>query len=440
MIALQARLPKKWHWLRMKYLARGPLQYGANEAALGDDPAHPRFIRITDLTDDGRLREKTFKSLSPELARGYMLSDGDLLLARSGATVGKAFMYRSEWGAASFAGYLIRLRPNPTIVLPQYLWYFAQSLIFDEQVKSSTIQATIQNVSADKYGNFLVPVPDCDEQRAIADFLDRETARIDKLVCSKRKLLHAMQEQAAATIERFVVGVCGPKGPSIHFPIPAGYGSYRLKYLLRSLEQGWSPQCDSSPAVEGEWGVLKAGCVNSAQFDPDENKALPPDLAPISSLEIRTGDVLMSRANTRELLGSAAFVEAVRPKLLLCDKLYRLRTRPEVLDPEFLVLFMGTSVCRYQLERDATGTSSSMQNIGQDTVRDLLVVVPPIAEQRDTVRKARKIRQQNQTLEQTVSRAISTLAEYRSTLISAAVTGQIDVRTYRPQEAAAACL
>lgn len=79
----------------------------------------------------------------------------------------------------------------------------------------------------------------------------------------------------------------------------------------------------------------------------------------------------MSRANTRELLGSAAYVEDVRPQLLLCDKLYRIRFNRDLLDPRFAVLAFGSTVARFQFERDRDGASGSMKNIGQDTIKNL---------------------------------------------------------------------
>jgi type I restriction enzyme, S subunit len=162
----------------------------------------------------------------------------------------------------------------------------------------------------------------------------------------------------------------------------SGWRVQRLKFALRALEQGWSPSCENRPAEEGEWGVLKVGCVNGAEFDPMENKALPADLQPIPSLEIRSGDILMSRANTRELLGSAALVRDTPPRLLLCDKLYRLTIDPAVVDASFLVWALGSRFARDQLERDATGASSSMQNIAQSVVRELLLPMPDLEEQR----------------------------------------------------------
>ncbi|MFK4028590.1 restriction endonuclease subunit S domain-containing protein [Stutzerimonas balearica] len=84
------QVPEHWLVSRLRHITNGSLSYGANEAAESDDLRHPRFIRITDLNEDGTLRDDTFKSLPPDVARPYLLKDGDILLARSGATVGKS--------------------------------------------------------------------------------------------------------------------------------------------------------------------------------------------------------------------------------------------------------------------------------------------------------------------------------------------------------------
>ena len=100
---------------------------------------------------------------------------------------------------------------------------------------------------------------------------------------------------------------------------PAHWVVKRLRFATERIEQGWSPQCDNQAADDDAWGVMKVGCVNGDQFDASENKALPPELDPKTEYELRPGDVLISRANTRDLVGSAAIVPSdVRAKLLLC--------------------------------------------------------------------------------------------------------------------------
>lgn len=175
-------VPGHWEVCRLKFLLSFPLQYGANESAELDDPELPRYIRITDIDENGNLREDTFKSLPEEIAKPYLLDDGDLLLARSGATVGKTFLYRKEWGRAAYAGYLIRARFDGKRFSARLAAYVTQSYEYWDWLKSSVIQATIQNVSAEKYANFVLPIPPENEQDEIILFLDRETARIDALI------------------------------------------------------------------------------------------------------------------------------------------------------------------------------------------------------------------------------------------------------------------
>lgn len=82
-----------------------------------------------------------------------------------------------------------------------------------------------------------------------------------------------------------------------------------LKHHIRGVRQGWSPQCHPYPRSEDtEWAVLRTGCVNGGRFNPEDSKVLPEDLTPRQAAVVRRGEIVMSRANTRELLGSAAVV------------------------------------------------------------------------------------------------------------------------------------
>ena len=122
--------------------------------------------------------------------------------------------------------------------------------------------------------------------------------------------------------------------------------------------------------------------MNRDAFDGLKNKKLPPALKPIPALEIRDGDILVSRANTRDLLGLAALAVKPRQRLLLCDKLFRFRARPERAESRFLVYAIRQRTSRAQIETSTNGASDSMQNIGQGVVRNLLLTLPPVEEQR----------------------------------------------------------
>lgn len=103
---------------KLKYLLKNPLKYGANESGIPYSDSLPRYIRITDITPDGNLKCTGKLSLSEESAKDYILEDGDILFARSGATVGKTFIYYQSYGRSAYAGYLIRL-----------CWIFNQSIL-----------------------------------------------------------------------------------------------------------------------------------------------------------------------------------------------------------------------------------------------------------------------------------------------------------------------
>lgn len=196
----------------------------------------------------------------------------------------------------------------------------------------------------------------------------------------------------------------------------------RVKYLLHRMEQGWSPMCDNVPAEGDEWGVMKAGCANGPQFDPTQNKRLPPDVIPATEYEIKVGDVIMSRANTTELLGSAALVKQTPPRLLLCDKLYRLVVDEGKKTPEYLVHWLRSTDARCQMEAEATGASASMQNIGHDTVRNLKLVVPPLADQRRIAAYLDAETRQMDALVAEKEAMLKLLEEKRAAQISHAVT------------------
>ncbi len=102
----------------------------------------------------------------------------------------------------------------------------------------------------------------------------------------------------------------------------------RLGELIADLSNGWSPKCLNRAAKPEEWGVLKVGAVSFGEFNQAENKALPSHLKPKSGLEVQKGNVLIGRANVMRLVGACAIVRETRPRLMLCDKIFRVIFRP----------------------------------------------------------------------------------------------------------------
>jgi type I restriction enzyme S subunit len=175
--------------------------------------------------------------------------------------------------------------------------------------------------------------------------------------------------------------------------------------------------------------VLKAGCVNRGFFFESEHKALPSTFHPIHALEIREGDLLMSRASgSRNLVGSVAIVHNCRPRLLLCDKVFRLHVQPRAGHKPFLAFAMSSRPVRWQIEAALSGGSGLANNIAQEVVKDIIIAQPPQHEQRTIVDFLDRQMSRTDLLVSDIRLAINLLKEMRIALISAAVTGKIDVR------------
>lgn len=284
----------------------------------------------------------------------------------------------------------------------------------------------------EQFRDLRVCLPPVDEQNAILTEIAKATSRIDALILKKMRFIDLLRDKRRSMITRLVTKGTGPvvamKGSGIEWlgDVPAHWLPTKIKYLIRSMDQGWSPQCESRPAVGDEWGVLKVGCVNEGSFDFRQNKALPATVEPDQGLSIREGDVLVSRANSRELVGSCAEVTRDHPKLLLCDKLYRLRPNT-ALSSAYLARLIEV-YGRQRVETEATGTSPSMVNISMSTIRDIKVFLPPRNEVTAIVSAIEQASRGIDSLVAKTERSVELLREHRDALITAAVIGKIDLR------------
>lgn len=199
------QIPEKWSIKKLKYILKTRLQYGANETGLEYDEDLPRYIRITDIIDNSLKENISKQSLSEELSEGYILQDKDILFARSGATVGKTFLYKKVYGKCAFAGYLIRASINK-LNYPEFIYYFTQSNSYENWKNQIFIQATIQNIGADKYYFLPIPIPTLPEQQAIANYLDDKCAQIDAVIADKQAQLEILAAYKKSLIYECVTG------------------------------------------------------------------------------------------------------------------------------------------------------------------------------------------------------------------------------------------
>ena len=151
--------------------------YGANEMAIDGDPqTEVRYIRITDIDDHGNLQSEDWKT-AEKVDEKYALDENDILLARSGATAGKAFIYKKEYGKAIFAGYMIRFRFDETRVNPLFVFYYTLLSRYRFWVQIIQRPSGQPNINSREFRSFEIPLPPAEPQNRMIEIMQSAYAQ-----------------------------------------------------------------------------------------------------------------------------------------------------------------------------------------------------------------------------------------------------------------------
>ncbi|MCX5811230.1 MAG: restriction endonuclease subunit S [Proteobacteria bacterium] len=361
------------------------------------------------------------------------IHQNDVLLVKDGATIGKVAIAEQLPASQSAVNEHVFLLRFSDANCPKFYFYFIQSSIAQDQIKLEVRGSAQPGLNSEFRNSVIAPNPPYEQQQTIADFLDRETTKIDVMIVAKERLLELLAEKRRALITHAVTHGLNPDVPLRDSGIPwlgqapAHWDVIRLRWLFSSLEQGWSPQADDREPEDDEWAVLKLNSVNHGHFDITKVKTLPPELDVPHNLEVHQHDFLITRSNTPELVGDVCHVMASRPRLILCDLIYRLLLEENIIDGSFLNYFLLSPVGRIQIETDARGTSNSMVKISQEHIKDWQIVLPPLSEQRSIIAHINLETTKLDTLKKVAELTINLLKERRSALIAAAVTGRLEI-------------
>jgi type I restriction enzyme S subunit len=214
--------------------------------------------------------------------------------------------------------------------------------------------------------------------------------------------------------------------------IPNEWEEVTLGNELKRIEQGWSPDCEGIPAKAGQWGVLKTTAVVWDGYCDLENKVLPSILSPRPEIEVRQGDILMTRGGPNSRVGVVVYVYDTQPMLMMSDKLYRIVPK-DSFDSEYLVLALSSANTQIHLSKLKTGLAESQTNISQAIVKRLKVAKPIPREQKaiaDRIRSVSKLLACEQ-------RSLRKLLTQKSGLMQDLLTGKVRVKVEEAKEVAA---
>lgn len=344
------------------------------------------------------------------------VKQGDVLITKAGPRhrVGVVVHVATTRPHLMVSGKMVGLRPNKSKIVPSILAGLLSTQKAQDYLNSRTtgMAESQTNFADDTLLRTELSVPPMPEQRRIAEILDALDDRIratEQIISKLRKMRSAL----ASTL----LHVAGDGNWSDIWPLVP------LRKLVSGIDAGKSPDCPDEPAAPGEWGVLKVSAVGSDHFRPTENKVIPPGTTVDPRSMVRSEDVLVTRANTPELVGMACLVDQTfDSRLVLCDKTWRINVSDR-LNRAFLVELLRAFPSRSYIQSVATGTSGSMKNFSQRSLLDMLVPVPDPAEQ---MRISDRIAALTARIDAEIA-AVTKLQELKVGLIADLLTGRVRV-------------
>jgi len=403
----------------------------------GDDPDGENdtiVLRSTEQTVDGRwqIEDPAKRKINTTDKFSALLKNGDLLLTKSSGSslhIGKTTLVTPEVSALNccYSNFMQRIRTKHSFI-PQLAWYMMNNDLARLQFGFLSNSTTgLANLNGSLIGQIVLPIAPLHEQQKIAIFLDRETAKIDKLIAKQERLIEILQEKRSTLISNAVTKGLKPditmkeSGISWIGEIPSHWEVLKIKWIAK-MESGHTPNkkvdeywadCDIPWVSLNDTGRLKENDfisdttiqINHLGIANSSARLLPPEAVVFS----RDATIGRCAITTRPMAVSQHFIA------WLCG---------DRIIPEYLLRVIRSMT--QELERLTFG--STIKTIGMPDVRTLVTPLPPLDEQKGIIDTIRRETAKIDTLIAKAKRSLELLQEHRSSLISAAVTGKIDVR------------
>jgi len=428
-------VPEHWEVKRLRFVAE--LNPSKSEVVSLDRETVVSFLPMEAIGDDGALSLDKEKMIS-EVESGYTyFRDGDVAVAKITPCYenGKGALMRGLTNGIGFGTTeLIVARPKPEEITGTYLHYLFISPDFRSLGESHMYGAGGQKRVPDAFvRNFATAFPPIEEQTHIAAFLDRETAKIDGLVAEQRRLMELLKEKRQAVISHAVTKGLNPHAPmkpsGIEWlgEVPAHWEVRTIAKASTKITNGFvGPTRDI--LVEAGTPYIQATHIKKGRINFDDSYFVAPEWSRIHAKSILAeGDVLI--VQTGAGTGDVGLVSENEVGFN-CHALIIIAANKSLLHGTFLSAVLQSTYGQEKLTSIQTGAMHPHLNCGE--VKFVEVPIPPLAEQVNIVSYIRDTADQFDTLTAEAQRAIDLLQERRTALISAAVTGQIDVTPLDP--------
>ncbi len=333
-----------------------------------------------------------------------------VLVCAEGGSAGKKSAFITE--DVCFGNKLFAITNNQGLFDGKYVFYYTRYKRFFDLFKNE-LSGLIGGVSSKKFGETPIPLPSLATQRAIVSRIETLFAELDKAVQHLRTAQQQLKTYRQAVLNHWLNNDDGK------------WEMVKLGEVLQKIEAGKSFRCNEKVPALHEKGIIKISAVTWGDFKEDECKTIINEELYNPQYRIRKGDLLMSRANTIQLVGNCVLVrnEPVR-NIMLSDKVLRLVPN-ERIDSEFLLYSLKTSNCRTQIQVMSTGNQDSMRNIGQDRIRKIDISLPPLSEQQRIVAAIESRLSACESMEQSIAQSLAQAEVLRQSILKKAFSGEL---------------
>ncbi|OOW13192.1 restriction endonuclease subunit S [Acinetobacter sp. MF4640] len=418
-------IPSHWKATALKRYAR--ITDGSHHSPKIESEGFP-FVSVTDVginninfVDAKKITENDYLRLVKE---GCKPAVNDVLLTKDG-TIGRACLVTEDMPDFVILSSLGLITPN-TKISSHFLYYYLVSGINVDQMNSVIHGSALKRMTINKINDLIFTFPDFYEQEKIANFLDHETAKIDSLIEKQQQLIQLLKEKRQAVISHAVTKGLNPNVPmkdsGVEWlgEVPEHWDIVQAKYIA-DITRGAILRPVDAPEYfdeEGEWAYLNISDATKCDKYLDESKLRLSQLGSTKSARVYPNNLIITASAT---IGKA-FINRI--KVCVHDGFIPFCNIK--LDINYLYHYVSNPYLYA-----AMGKSNTQKNIYLDEVKNMMVTVPPRCEQVAIVKHIESSQFKYDGLMQSANSAIKLMQERRTALISAAVTGKIDVRNWQ---------
>jgi type I restriction enzyme S subunit len=420
-------IPEGWEIKKLKFIGESIIgvTYSPNE--ISNEKRGVLVLRASNI-QDGCFSLDDCVYIEKEIQEKHFTKEGDILLcARSGSAhlVGKSAYVDKNNVGHSFGAFMTVARSQ----LGKYLYYFFNSEFIRSQIGLFTT-TTINQLTSNILNNFSIIFPSSKARKQIVEYLDHKTSQIDSLIEKKKGLIELLEEERSAIINEAVTKGLDPNVPmkdsGIEWlgEIPAHWKMKKLKYLTTKIGSGITPRGGSAIYVDTGIPLLRSQNIHFNGLLLDDVAYISEDIfAEMLNTEVLTGDILLNI--TGASIGRCYYVDESLGKANVNQHVCIIRPN-DYIETKYLYLILASNVGQTQVFNCQTGANRQGLNFEQ---LGNFVVPYPSKKERDSITNF--IEDEKKRIDSIISkseREIELLQEYRTALISEAVTGKIDIR------------